>query len=77
VVSNIGPTRTTGMLLKIVLLCRKVKPYLEKRLSILFNHYENSNNDSIIWLIKMLENINVALSTNFGALDLSFMSQIA
>jgi hypothetical protein len=77
VVSNIGPTRTTGMLLKIVLLCRKVKPYLEKRLSILFNHYENSSNDSIIWLIKMLENINVALSTNFGALDLSFMSQIA
>lgn len=77
VVSNIGPIRTTGLILKIVLLCRKVKPYLEKRFSILFNHYENSNNDVVHWLIKMLENMNVALSTNFGALDLSFISQIA
>lgn len=77
VVSNVGPIRTTGLLLKVVLLCRKVKPYLEKRFSILFNHYENTTNDSVQWLIKMLENVNVALSTHFGALDLSFISQIA
>lgn len=76
-ISNIGPIATTGLLLKIVLLCRKVKPYLEKKFSILFNHYENSTDDAIQWLIKMLENLNVALSTNFGAVDLSFISQIA
>jgi hypothetical protein len=77
VVSNLGPIRTTGLLLKIVLVCRKVKPYLEKRFYILFNHYENSNNEAVQWLIKMLENLNVGLSTNFGSVDLSFISQIA
>jgi len=77
VVSNLGPIRTTGLLLKIVLVCRKVKPYLEKRFYILFNHYENSSNEGVQWLIKMLENLNVGLSTNFGSVDLSFISQIA
>ncbi|MBD2040958.1 hypothetical protein [Microcoleus sp. FACHB-672] len=72
-ISNIGPTLTTGLLLKIVLLCRKVKPYLEKRFAILFNHYESSTRDSVHWLVKGLENVNIALSTNFGAVDLSFI----
>lgn len=72
-ISNIGPTLTTGLLLKIVLLCRKVKPYLERRFAILFNHYESSPRDAVHWLVKGLENVNIALSTNFGAVDLSFM----
>lgn len=76
-ISNIGPTVTTGLLLKIVLLCRKVKPYLEKRFSILFNHYESSTRDTVQWLIKAMENLNVALSTNFSTIDLSFINQIA
>jgi len=76
-ISNIGPTVTTGLLLKIVLLCRKAKPYLEKRFSILFNHYESSTRDTVQWLIKAMENLNVALSTNFSTIDLSFINQIA
>jgi hypothetical protein len=72
-ISNVGPALTTGLLLKIVLLCRKVKPYLERRFSILFNHYESSTRDAVHWLVKGLENVNVALSTNFGAVDLSFI----
>jgi hypothetical protein len=72
-ISNVGPALTTGMLLKIVLLCRKVKPYLERRFSILFNHYESSTRDAVHWLVKGLENVNLALSTNFGAFDLSFI----
>ncbi|MBD2056844.1 hypothetical protein H6F88_12605 [Oculatella sp. FACHB-28] len=71
--TNLGPVLTTGLLLKIVLLCRKVKPSLERRFSILFSHYEAYTRDAVAWLVKALENLNVALSTHFGAVDLSFV----
>jgi hypothetical protein len=76
-ISNLGPTLATGLLLKIILICRKVKPYLEKRFSILFNHYESSSRDAVQWLVQAMENLNVALSTNFSTIDLSFINQIA
>ncbi len=69
---NVGPMVTTGVLLKVVLFCKKVKPYLEKRLGILFNHYGKHTNDNVLWLVKSLENINLALTTNFGSLSLPF-----
>ena len=74
-VSNIGPVKTTGLLLKIVLLSRQAKPHLEKRFSILFNHYESQSVNDIVWFVKSLENLNVALIVNFGAVDLSFISK--
>ena len=75
-ITNLGATFTTGLLLKIVLLCRKVKPYLEKRFAILFNHYEASTRDGVPWLVQSMENLNVALSVHFGAADLSCLNQI-
>ncbi|MBD1833482.1 hypothetical protein H6F61_12540 [Cyanobacteria bacterium FACHB-472] len=75
-ITNLGATCTIGMLLKIVLLCRKVKPYLEKRFSILFNHYEAYARDGVPWLVKSLENMNVALSLHFGDADVSCLSHI-
>lgn len=75
-ITNLGATLTTGLILKIVLLCRKVKPYLEKRFSILFNHYESSARDGVPWLVKSLENLNLALSIHFGAADISGLKQI-
>lgn len=75
-VANVGTTRTIGLLLKIVLICRKVKPYLEKRFSILFNHYESDIGDAVMWLIQCLENLNIALSIHFGAVDLSYLKQL-
>ncbi len=75
-VTNIGVTRTVGMLLKLVLMCRKVKPYLEKRFSILFNHYESFSKDGVPWLVKALENLQVAFSVHFGKADLSCLSQV-
>ncbi|MBD2088682.1 hypothetical protein H6F67_02250 [Microcoleus sp. FACHB-1515] len=72
-ITNLGATLTTGLLLKIVLLCRKVKPYLERRLSILFNHYETHSREAVQWLVLALEHANIALSTHFGAIDLSFI----
>ncbi|MDX2217032.1 MAG: hypothetical protein SFY66_27445 [Oculatellaceae cyanobacterium bins.114] len=72
-ITNLGPILTTSILLKIVLICRKVKPCLERRLSILFGHYEAYNRDAVQWLISLLENVNVALSAHFGTIDLSFV----
>jgi hypothetical protein len=67
---NLGITTTIALLLKIVLICRKVKPYLEKQFSILFKHYETYSRDSVVWLVDSLENLNVAFSINFGSLSL-------
>jgi hypothetical protein len=75
-VSNIGATKTIGVMLKLVLVCSKVKPYLEKRFSILFNHYESFTRDGAAWLVRSLEKLNVAFSVNFGNLDMSFLRRI-
>lgn len=68
---NLGPVSTMGLLLRIVLLCRKVHPYLERRISILFGHYESHSRENVGWLIGALEMLNIALTTNVGKLDLS------
>ncbi|TVP67335.1 MAG: hypothetical protein EA342_09110 [Leptolyngbya sp. LCM1.Bin17] len=70
-INNLGPLHTTGLLLRILLICQKVRPFLERRFSILFNHYETASSDTVAWLVHVLENINIALSLNFGTLDLS------
>jgi len=75
-ITNLGPTSTVGLLLKVVLLCNKVRPYLEKRFSILFNHYEYSTEEGVPWLIQSLENLHVALSVHFGQADVSCLKQI-
>jgi len=76
-ITNLGATMTTVLLLKIVLLCRKVKPDLEKRFSILFNHYESVTIDGILWLVKSLENWNIASSIHFGSSDLSSLNLLS
>jgi hypothetical protein len=75
-ISNMGTTKTIGLLLKLVLVCSKVKPYLEKRFSILFNHYESFTREGASWLVRSLEKVNVAFSVNFGNLDMSFLRRI-
>ncbi|AFZ12109.1 hypothetical protein Cri9333_1208 [Crinalium epipsammum PCC 9333] len=75
-ISNIGSTFTTGLLLKIVLICGKIKPYLEKRFAILFKHYESFSRDGVPWLVNILENVNVAFSIHFGKADVSWLQQI-
>lgn len=73
-INNLGPVQTTGLLLRILLICQKVKPFLERRFSILFNHYETASSETVAWLVNMFENINIALSLNFGSIDLSHTS---
>ncbi|MGG6293301.1 hypothetical protein ACQ4M4_02665 [Leptolyngbya sp. AN02str] len=72
-ITNLGPVLTTGILLKILLLCRRVKPALERRFSILFSHYESYTRDAVQWLVVALENLHVALSTHFGSVDVSLI----
>lgn len=67
---NLGIDRTIGLLLKIVLICRTAKPYLERQFAILFQHYEASAREGVLWLVESLEHLNVALSVNFGSLKL-------
>jgi len=71
-INNLGAVSTTGLLLRVLLICHKVRPFLERRFSLLFNHYESSASDTVNWLVQVLENINIALSLNFGHVDLSF-----
>ncbi|GBF82588.1 hypothetical protein [Aphanothece sacrum] len=75
-ISNMGVTQTMGVLLKVILICNKVKPYLEKRFSILFNHYESFAREGVPWLVKSLENLQLAFSVHFGKVDLSCLNQV-
>ncbi|PAX46822.1 hypothetical protein [Brunnivagina elsteri] len=75
-IANQGTLVTTALLLKIVLICQKIKPYLTKRFAILFNHYESATTNGIIWLVETLEQLNVAYSIHFGNTDLSYFKQI-
>ena len=75
-ITYLGEVRTIGLLLKLVLLCGKVKPYLEQRFSILFSHYEAVSEDQAPWLIKSLENLQVAFSIHFGEADFSLIQII-
>ncbi|MBE9004791.1 hypothetical protein IQ259_07035 [Fortiea sp. LEGE XX443] len=75
-ISNQGTIITIGLLLKIVLICRKVKPYLEKRLAILFHHYESATTNGINWLVQVLEQANIAMIIYFGNIDISYFKEI-
>ncbi|MGD1860921.1 MAG: hypothetical protein ACFB0E_13230 [Leptolyngbyaceae cyanobacterium] len=75
-INNLGPLSTTSLLIKVILLCRKVKPYLEKRFSTLFSHYETSTQNNVKWLVKMFENFNIALSMTFGSTDISHLTML-
>lgn len=71
--NNMGSTQTVGLLLKIVLLCNKAKPYLERRVSILFQHYQGQTQNSVIWLVRCLEKLNLAWTAHFSNQNLSYV----
>lgn len=75
-ITYLGATKTVGLLLKLVLLCSKIKPYLENRFSILFSYYETVTEDGVPWLIQSLENLQVAFSIHFGKADFSLIKII-
>lgn len=75
-ICQLGPTKMVGLLLKIVLICKKVKGYLERLICLLFNHYADQAQGQVRWLIKILENVKLAFSLHFGLVDLRFIRQL-
>ena len=75
-ISNIGTTKTVGLLLKVVLIGGSVKSSLERRLSLLFNHYENHQQGTVGWLVRCLEKVQLAFTSHFGKLDLSYLASL-
>lgn len=76
---NLGITKTMGLLLKIALLSHGVKPdlgrHLGKRFSVLFKYYEDKDVETLDWFILALENLNVALATNFSKVNISVLEK--
>jgi hypothetical protein len=70
-IANLGTTQMSNFLLRLLLLYPKIKPHLESRLAILFEHYEFCDRQQTTWLIKLLENLNIAIGLHFGEIDLS------
>lgn len=73
-INNVGSTSTIGLLLKVVLICKKIKPYLEKRFALLFNHYETQKQSTVQWLVRCFEKLNLAWCSQFGKFDYSYVS---
>jgi hypothetical protein len=67
--ANLGIASTIGLLLKLVLLCRQLKSYIEQRFAILFHHYEAKAKNTVGWLVDSLEHFNVASCLHFGKLS--------
>ncbi|MEM7727149.1 MAG: hypothetical protein AAF208_12400, partial [Cyanobacteria bacterium P01_A01_bin.45] len=74
-IHNQGTIPTIGILLKIILICPKIKSQLTKRIAILFEHYQKTDINELIWFIQFLEQINIALIIHFGKVDLSYFKQ--
>ncbi|MEQ8972214.1 MAG: AAA-like domain-containing protein [Coleofasciculus sp. C1-SOL-03] len=75
-VVNLGSLQMTVLLLKLVLLSpSEIRPDLEKRMAILFNHYESKPMGDIPSLVKSMENLNVAFVVNFGFRDFSLLNK--
>ncbi|MCM1985300.1 hypothetical protein [Lyngbya confervoides] len=75
-ISNLGSTQTVGLLLKLVLLEKSVRTSLERRISVLFNHYENYKQAAVGWLVRCLEKVNLAFTTHFSKLDFSYLGAL-
>ncbi len=75
-IANLGAARTVSLLMKIVMLCPKIQPNLEKRLAILFRYYESFPNEEVPWLVKVLETLQIALTVYLGRADLSCLKYI-
>lgn len=66
---DVGHAVTVGVLLKVVMFCRAVRPWFEERFGILFHLYEQTRKGEIPWLVQSLEHLNVALALNHKEID--------
>jgi hypothetical protein len=69
--SNLGIDGAMALVMKIVMVCDRVKAYLEHQFSTLFKLYEAQTRGEVTWLVEALEHLNVAFSLNFGMVSLN------
>lgn len=74
-ITNVGATVTVGILLKLLLLCKNLRSSLEKRLALLYKHYEPVM-DGVEWLVESLENLQIAFSLHFGSINIPCLSRL-
>ncbi len=67
--SNLGIQGAIALVLKVVLLCDRVKSHVERQFAILFCHYESTTAAEARWLVESLEYLNIAFSLNFRLLN--------
>lgn len=72
--SNIGSKRLLGILTNLTRLCPDKKEFplkaeVDRRLAMLFKHYGDYPEQEVQWLIKLLENYNIATSLVFENFD--------
>ncbi len=67
--SNIGASRLIGLLLKIALLCKQAKVFLEKHISMLFEQQSKNLRRDVGWLEESLEYLKVAFSVHYDRPD--------
>lgn len=75
-ITHLGSARTIAILLKLLLLSPQAQSHLEKRFALLFEHYETFSYQSVPWLIKALENLQIAISIHCGEADLSYLKML-
>lgn len=68
--TELGTTQIVGVFLKLILLAPKIKPHLEKQLAGLFSDNELMEQNQVNWLVKLLENVLIALSIYRGTIEL-------
>ena len=70
IVTNLGVTRTMGLLVQLILLSPKLKTNLESRFAILFDHYSSFSRVDVPWLVKALDYLQIAFSLYFGKITI-------
>lgn len=80
--NNLQLTGAVGLLLKIVLLCSRVienlkniREYLFLRISYWFNHFKGVEISSQEWLVKFLDNVQIAFTSYFGSIDRTILEK--
>ncbi len=69
--ANLGITETVSLLMKLILLCPKLKPYLDKQLALLFEYYEGYPKEQVDWFVKLLETFLIVYTLCAKTVDIS------
>ena len=70
IVTNLGVTRTMGLLVQLILISPKLKKNLESRFAILFDHYSSFSRVDVPWLVKAMDYLQIAFSLYFGKITI-------